>query len=339
MPSPILILDGGLGTSLEDKYSVHFSSATTPLWSSHLLLTDLPTLLRCQSDFAACPVDILETATYQISPESFARTPLPVSATATIPSAVLSAVNTAHSALAHTACPAAHTALSFGPYGACMVPSTEYSGAYDTTHLSSASLLAWHAARFALFTRDPRVVAGVAYMAFETVPRLSEILALRALLASVDVGSAKVWISCVFPGAATGLPDGTSARDALRGMLAPEHGGVPWGVGVNCTKIEKLEMVIAAYEEALAEMVREGSVREKPALVVYPDGTNGEVYNTTTQVWEIPEGVERPKELWEMRLAQIVKGVAERGMWKEVVVGGCCKASHLDIAKLRALVK
>ncbi|POR37862.1 Homocysteine S-methyltransferase 1, partial [Tolypocladium paradoxum] len=71
---PMLILDGGLGTALEQRYNVAFSPAT-PLWSAHLLLSDPDTLLACQADFGrGVPVDVLLTATYQVSVAGFART-------------------------------------------------------------------------------------------------------------------------------------------------------------------------------------------------------------------------------------------------------------------------
>ncbi|VUC33016.1 unnamed protein product, partial [Clonostachys rosea] len=69
----IKILDGGLGTSLETDFAVKFSHST-PLWSSHLLVSDPETLLQCQSNFGRVPVDVLLTATYQVSIQGFADT-------------------------------------------------------------------------------------------------------------------------------------------------------------------------------------------------------------------------------------------------------------------------
>lgn len=79
--SRVLVLDGGLGTSLEDKYGVRFNSATTPLWSTHLLVDGQDTLLSCQKDFGDVPVDIILTATYQLSIHGFAAFSSPSSAT------------------------------------------------------------------------------------------------------------------------------------------------------------------------------------------------------------------------------------------------------------------
>ena len=64
--NPILVLDGGLGTTLEDEHKVKFSTAT-PLWSSHLLVENVEILNTVQRDFANAGADIILTATYQAS--------------------------------------------------------------------------------------------------------------------------------------------------------------------------------------------------------------------------------------------------------------------------------
>jgi hypothetical protein len=88
------------------------------------------------------------------------------------------------------------------------------------------------------------------------------------------------------------LPDGSSIDDVVRAAVGPVEGGnVPWGIGMNCTKIHKLPGLVEKFGVAVGEAVQEGIVATAPYLVLYPDGTNGEVYNTTTQVWEKPDGL------------------------------------------------
>ncbi|VUC21398.1 unnamed protein product [Clonostachys rosea] len=119
-------------------------------------------------------------------------------------------------------------------------------------------------------------------------------------------------------------------------MLDPGVGSVkPWGVGINCTKTWKLDRLLQKYEETIAKMVQEGVISEWPALVLYPDGTNGEVYNTETQKWEVPvEGLGENQVPWEKQLADITE---KRGSWPEILVGGCCMASYKSIANLRGI--
>ena len=120
-------------------------------------------------------------------------------------------------------------------------------------------------------------------------------------------------------------------------MLSPEWGCQPWGVGINCTKIEKMDQLVRSYEAAIRKLLTEAVITEWPALVLYPDGTNGEVYNTTTQRWEISGNAAQQTALptWEDQLTAVVRGTETRGSWKSIVVGGCCMAGPDAIARLR----
>ncbi|PSR84126.1 Homocysteine S-methyltransferase [Coniella lustricola] len=330
--TPILFLDGGLGTSLEDKYNYKFSNKTTPLWSSHPLVGDPQTLLACQSDFGRVPVDVIETATYQVSVHGFAATkteqwPGGVDR-ASIPRFLDDAVDIAEQACGK---PGAQVALSLGPYGSTMVPGQEYSGAYDEDHNDEQALLRWWSDRVSLFSKES--IAKVSYVACETLPRLDEIHAVRRMMA--EFTTKPFWIACVFPGEAPELPDGSSIQQTVQAMLTPAAGkGQPWGIGINCTKLHKLERLVACFEHAVATLLDAGLISSWPALVLYPDGTNGEVYNTTTQQWELPAGHETPRISWEKHLGDLVLQIAQRRKWSTILVGGCCKASHSDLQKL-----
>ncbi|CAN8099694.1 unnamed protein product [Discula destructiva] len=336
--SPILFLDGGLGTSLEDKYGVKFSNKTTPLWSSDPLVSAPETLLACQKDFGLAPVDVIETATYQVSIGGFAATknaqwPDGIDR-ASIPKFMKDAVDIADQARGK---PDAKVALSLGPYGSTMVPGQEYSGAYDELHNNEAQLRAWWAERLALFAGDD-VMGRISYVACETIPRLDEIRALRTAVA--DFTAAPCWVACVFPGEGDALPDGSSIEQVVEAMLLPEASKAqPWGIGINCTKIHKLESLISKFEAAVAGLVEGGKISSWPALVLYPDGTNGEIYNTTTQTWELPAGEAVQSTPWEQHLGDIVLAASRRQKWSTIMAGGCCKASHSDIKKLVDYVK
>ncbi|KAI1112006.1 Homocysteine S-methyltransferase [Nemania sp. NC0429] len=349
-PTPIQFLDGGLGTSLEDKHGVHFTEAM-PLWSSHLLLGDHDVLASCQRDFAQVPVDILLTATYQVSAEGFRRT-----CTRSFPrgvprSEIPSFLNLAVSILEQVKQPATKVALSLGPYGAVMTPSQEYTARYDDEHTSVEALYRWHADRIALFADIPRIQSRVDFIAFETVPRLDEILAIRKLtrrLASPSadavvaspLGRIPYWISCVFAGAGQVLPDGSTVSEVIRALLSLEHSDhPPWGIGINCTKIAELPQLVRMYETSVRLLQEDGYLRAWPSLLLYPDGTNGEVYDTTTKTWRLPTGLkgvfERPS--WEQQLYEVVTQARRRGCWRSIVVGGCCKTTPADLSRLREL--
>lgn len=349
--TPVQFLDGGLGTSLEDRFNVRFTD-TTPLWSSHLLLSDHNTLKMCQRDFAEVPVDILLTATYQVSVEGFQNTrtdsfPNGISR-AEIPQFLDLAVSIAEQ-VKHSA---TKIALSLGPYGAIMAPSQEYTARYDGEHDSVEKLFCWHADRMSLFSNVPRLENRVDFVAFETVPRLDEILAIRKLTtlpasqsadaaATGPLGRIPYWISCIFPGKGRALPDGSSVDQVIRALLSLEHSNdPPWGIGINCTKIAELPQLVRAYEAGVRRLEEDGHLRAWPSLLLYPDGTNGEVYDTATKTWKQPAGSQETigESSWEQQLSDIVAQARNCGCWRSIVVGGCCKATHMDISRLRAHV-
>ncbi|OMP86114.1 Homocysteine S-methyltransferase [Diplodia seriata] len=339
----VQILDGGLGTSLEDKYGVKFNHSQ-PLWSSHFLIDNQDTLLACQRDFVEAGADVLLTATYQVSIEGFARTKtadfpngIPKNS---IPSYLARAVEVAEQASSHGT---AKIALSLGPYGASMVPGQEYSGKYDAEHDTEESLYQWHLERLRLFAAVERLLDRVQYIALETLPRMDEIRAVRravqALGATTEEAGPRLWISCVFPGESEDLPDGSTIDQVVEAMLGNMGDGcIPWGIGMNCTKMHKLPGLIRKFEDAVGKLQTAAPLHSMPTLVLYPDGTNGEVYNTTTKQWEKPDhmaGDTQLKEPWEVQLARAVGESYDRRCFQSFLVGGCCKASHADIKRLR----
>jgi homocysteine S-methyltransferase len=302
-PVPILILDGGLGTTLKDQYHAEVDGTTRPLWSSHLLISDPAKLVEVQTAFADAGADIILTATYQASLEGFAHTVNPQDGSLGIPRAeaeayMRSAVGISRASFKNVQATrgGGNVALSLGAYGAVMVPSQEYTGKYDEGHKSVEQLRDWHKERLDIFTEREEVWYDVDMVAFETVPLLAEIEAVRQTMWMAQQDSANCkrekpfWISCVFPGKDLCLPDGFSVDDVVRAMLAKrENAAMPFAIGINCTKIGKLAELLREFEVAVKRMVESGELDHSPALVLYPDGTKGEVYNTTTHEWEIPE--------------------------------------------------
>ena len=282
---PIYLLDGGLGTTLADHYGCTFND-TTPLWSSQLLLSDPTTLLQAQTGFAKAGADIILSATYQASYAGFTQSGVEAQGAE---KAMRSAVCIARDSFEGRK---GKVALSLGAYGAVMIPSQEYSGKYDDVHVTSEQLRAWHRRRAEVFCNDQDSWEEVNFVAFETLPLLAEIFAVRDVMGDiVGLGDEKqFWISCVFPGEGNCLPDGSSVREVMKAMLGEREGArTPMAVGINCTKVGKVGGLIEEFEGAVGDLVESGEVQEWPSLVVYPDGTYGEVYNTTTKEWECQE--------------------------------------------------
>ncbi|MEZ6194939.1 MAG: homocysteine S-methyltransferase [Planctomycetota bacterium] len=205
-----LLLDGGLASAL----AARGFSLDGPLWSARAA-DEAPGLLEeIHRTWAAAGVDVLETATYQMTDEGLAREGRDE---AGIAAAWRAAVAAARTAARERETPPV-VALSLGPWGVVRADGSEYRGDYA---LAGRELEAFHAARLAR-APDLRTVA------FETFPRLDEArAALRALAA--DPGR-EAWLSFTLDDRGR-LPDGTDletaarALDGARGLVA---------IGVNC---------------------------------------------------------------------------------------------------------
>lgn len=326
----ILVLDGGLGTTLEDKHNLTFDSST-PLWSSHLLLTDPDLLERVQHDFVNAGADILLTPTYQASYDGFANTTIngeKIDFYEEICQYLDLAVDISRHAFNNQP---GLVALSLGAYGATMSPSQEYGGMYggmcDETKLEH-----WHVARIAMYWASWDKVDLVA---FETLPRIEEIRAVRTA-ANVNRNEAifrPYWVTCVFPNDDERLPDGSSVKDVVKALFEERNwdDGVrmktPWGVGINCTEVQKLSKLVEQFENAASELEV-----KLPRLVIVPNGSKGQKYDSKTQTWI---GDRTEDVAWDEILWQVVQDAMKRGRWDGFVVGGCCKTGSEEIAKLR----
>ncbi|MCJ1333006.1 AdoMet-homocysteine methyltransferase [Thelotrema lepadinum] len=371
---PILLLDGGLGTTLTSPPYNTVYSGTTPTWSSHLLLSSPQTLSSAHNAFATAGADIISTATYQASFEGFARTPrLPAYRNSEFDKDGYGPAET--SGILRGSIPLAaqrsqdsggirkaKVALALGPYGATLEPSSDYVGvpSYSAHMRSVDALETWHARRLDIFASHKETWDGVEYVAFETMVSAEEITAVRRAMESVfpptegggkegeregegeGEGKKKWWISTVVP---EELDERGEWEGRVRGVVeamlrdGEGRGRRPWGVGVNCTAVHKVERVVGVMGSVVREMGLVGEVW----LVVYPDGTMGEVYDAERREWvaDEREGMGGDEEggrrwkAWEDEVMSAVAAARESGTWAGIVVGGCCKTGPAEIGRLR----
>lgn len=367
MATPLLFLDGGLGTTLEaPPHNVHFT-AETPLWSSHLLLTDPTTLRNVHTAFVDAGADIILTATYQTSIAGFQHTDSRLThedAANYMRSAIPLARDAFHGRPESESGSDSKTfgvAISLGPYGATMSPvSTEYTGLYPAEMDSESALRKWHAERLGVFTADAgKWEDGVDFVAFETVKRVDEVRAIRGAVRDVFAGGSVAnsrptadhavsrkpwWITGVFPAEQV---DESEVREWVRAALSADEDENnlprPWGVGLNCTRIGNVQPIVQIMENELHRLVHENrfvdewaaSRSHRPWLVLYPDGTKGERYDPATKQWVKKEEVQMTRP-WEDIYADVVEGVRAQGTsWEGVIAGGCCRTGPGEIAALK----
>ncbi|EJU04524.1 Homocysteine S-methyltransferase [Dacryopinax primogenitus] len=325
-PIPCLILDGGLGTTIEelDEQVTHH-----PLWSGKLLHDNPELLVDTHLRFLEAGADVIETATYQSCLPTFVRAGYEQEEAQ---ASILSAITLAEEAIRRfEQSSGTHrrplVALSLGPYGAQITQ--EYGGIYPPPYgpsiganilpapetsfaspeeevLAELALTQWHFDRLLLFATSPSHWNSISYIAFETIPLLREGRAIRRAMTRLrPMAEArgliwpKWWISFVFPEGkfpevkTSGEP--ILPQDIANAMFDAEDERrnilIPDGIGANCTKLQFLKPIIIGYGEGL----HRSSKGRPPELVLYPDG--GYHYDTNEGAWQAPhlnrDGTER----------------------------------------------
>lgn len=286
-----VVVDGALATELERRGC----DLTDDLWSAKVLLEQPEVIEAVHRDYFESGARIATTASYQASLEGFASRGLDEDAALDLVGRSVRLAASARDAAGPADEPLV-IAGSVGPYGAFLADGSEYRGDYD---LSRDEFLAFHRPRASAL-----VAAGADVLAFETLPKLTEALALADLADELDMPA---WFSFSLRDGAhisdgTPLAEVASALDGRPGVLA---------VGVNCVPID----LVSPALDALAAHT------ELP-LIAYPN--SGETYDPVTKTWS-------PGEQATVTLAGLASEWRERGAR---LIGGCCRTTPADIAAL-----
>lgn len=252
--------------------------------------------------------------------------------------------------------------LSIGPFGATCSPGQEYAGIYPPPYGPGSSsnacpasaregvisaLTEFHLRRLITFSEYAETWAKVEWIAFETIPVLTEYTAIRRAMAGLQkAGRAtgkRFWITSAFPDGVHPQigEDGSHATVAdvlvaARGEARDDDGAdlpAADGVGANCTNPRFVDALSKEFREAVLSVKQEG--QDKPTLVLYPDG--GSVYDVVTRTWSTGS---LDSTSWGKQVAEIARRAEEvqvdgQAVWEGVIVGGCCKAGFDEIRALR----
>jgi homocysteine S-methyltransferase len=266
-------------------------------------------------------------------------------------------------------------ALSLGPFGASLTPAQEFDGYYpppygpkeflvhdnnynsfeqDTeAELDSINALAqFHFERLQVFANDSDAWKTIDIIAFETVPLVREVKAIRLAifwlqreLVTREASSSfkPWWISCVFPNGQcpeTRGPGGRNmtARDIVAAALqqadADDSTPIPTGLGVNCTSLEFISVLATEMTQAVADFCDRR--QSKRWLILYPNG--GDIYDPISGTWLIQEQAE--KRAWAPRFRTVMDNLGSiDNIWGGIVVGGCCRTGPDEIRALTDAVR
>lgn len=189
---------------------------------------------------------------------------------------------------------------SIGPYGAYLADGSEYRGHYG---LSVEELKAFHRRRMELLLE-----AGSDFLAMETIPSLSEAIALAQL---ADEMGAECWIAFSCRNGSENC-EGTPIRECAKALIPFE---CVTAIGVNCTP--------PWFVESLIKEIR--LFCDLP-ICVYPN--SGETYDPKTKTWHgSPYG---------RAFSEYVDEWLDAGA---NIIGGCCRTTPSDIRDVSRIIQ
>ncbi|KZV73511.1 Homocysteine S-methyltransferase [Peniophora sp. CONT] len=359
-PSPVLY-DGGQGTTLADFYGADTSS---PVWSSAVVETHPDTVIDLLVRFMTAGSRVVNTATYQAAYSTYALAghPEPQDAERLMRSAVHLAATARTkftSSPSSDKAPDVKIALSLGSFGSSLVPvAHEFDGVYPPPYGPSTpsarfppsqrheekeaedALTQFHLERLRVYAGDEETWKEINMLAFETVPLLREVRAIRRAVTKLyEEGVVEkawsvstVWENGVFPEATEEGVEGT-VREVLEAFFG-EYKGVrvrrPDAFGVNCTLLADAEQIARVASSILPSIRANDTEKEKPWLMLKPNG--GKVYDPAAKTWS--DDPRAREEGWAKALASVAQEAGGTGTWGGVLVGGCCKTGFEEIGGL-----
>ena len=314
-----MILDGGLGTRLEDRGN----DITGALWSAQILKDNPDEVRNAHADFFAAGAEVAIACSYEVTVDGLVALGMSREDATTESERLLcraiEVAREAADAAADQAGAPRWVAASVGPYGAGPGEGTEYDGAYG---LSVDELADWHRDRI-----DVLASTGADVLLAETVPSIREIEALAREFTSTGVEALiRVTVLPRTPGTlADGvtLSDGTELSEVAR--IVAETPAFRT-VGVNCVSADAALAGVRALGEGLAE-----AGRPLP-LSVYPN--SGELWDHVNRCW-LPRTAESAGGATTSLLDE-VPDFLDAGVR---LIGGCCRVTPREITAIAQAVR
>ncbi len=212
---PVVVLDGGLSTALEQQGA----DLSGDLWTARLLVEEPARIAAAHRAYYLAGAQVATTASYQASVEGFVAAGIDAAEARRLIVRSVTIAKDVRDELSD-ARPGLLVAASVGPYGAYLADGSEYRGRYG---VPAGRLRDFHRARLELLaSAEPDLIA------VETIPDVDEAEVLVALLDDIGVPA---WFSYSVRGDATSagqpLTDAYAALAGSRSIVA---------AGVNCSE-------------------------------------------------------------------------------------------------------
>jgi homocysteine S-methyltransferase len=292
---PPLILDGGLGSELDERgYDVGGA-----LWSAELISSHPAAIQQVHRDYLDAGARCIISASYQASIPGLEAAGYEVAAMHALFCETIAIAQRARDEYLSANPDCGYRPLiaaSIGPYGAYLADGSEYRGNYG---VDDDTLRRFHEQRLRWLDES-----GADLLACETIPDLQEARVLAQLLASATTPS---WVSFCCRDAQT-LHDGNSLEDAV-GLFAALP--LVFAVGANCCASGIVEGLIGNLRRHAPHKL----------IVVYPN--SGAQYDARRKCWHGQETSQQ----WSQQAAAWQRAGAS-------IIGGCCRIGPAHIRQL-----
>ncbi|EPY50994.1 homocysteine methyltransferase [Schizosaccharomyces cryophilus OY26] len=306
----MLLLDAG-STSILSKIPVE-KLETSRLWTCEALVQFPNEVLQHHKQYLQV-CDIISTFTYQLDEsiydEQVEKIPLL--------EAYSRSMTLALQARQETHLPNKYIALTLGSHAATIPGAMEYRMVYDKPD-DFDMLYNFHKNRIELFqASNPEAFKQIDFLAFESLPHITEALALLKLLADYKSWNKRCWITCTCPS----IESLDRVKQILTALLDANSQYI-WGVGVNCCHISLLPTIT----NALTELFKSHADK---TIMLYPDGRGFPNPYTTSPNSET-KPAPSPQEWAESSFEYSTLNSGN------IVIGGCCETDIRHVDQLRS---
>ena len=296
IPTPLMVLDGGLATELERRgFDLNHR-----LWSASVLQKYPEAIAAVHQDFLCHGAQCITTASYQLSypacHELGLSKPYYEQLLNSAVEVALQAVDVFLAAGPRRAPFRPRVAASMGPYAAYLADGSEYSGEYS---VDVEELEVFHQQQYATLA-----ASRADLLVFETIPNISEAGAIRNLL--LKNPERPVWVSFCCRDS-DHLSDGSSLKQAFE--LFEDIDAVV-ALGINCTAPEFVTPLLTSVRD----------VAQRKSRLVYPN--SGEHYDGASKCWHAKGE------------AGFIDNVEDWIKLGAQIIGGCCRTTPLDIQNI-----
>ncbi len=294
------VLDGAFATELE-ALGININD---PLWSALALIDREDMIEKVHLSYLRAGADIITSSSYQATVKGFMKKNLSKEKAEDL---IAKSVRIAKQArdlfiktedFINSKREVPLVAASLGPYGAYLADGSEYRGDYKA---GFDDIKSFHKERIEIIEKETPDL-----YALETVPVLSEALAVSELLCEMNIQT-PMWISfscCDYEH----ISDGTEISECVRKLDCLENVAA---IGINCTQPK--------YIESLIRNIRTATRKD---IIVYPN--SGEQYDPLTKTWSGSS---------EEFLSSVMKWHAAGA----TIIGGCCRTTPADIRKIASM--